>query len=96
MSYRENPDLCPVCGAEVSPDALACPGCGADHETGWHEDYNSFISTPDIPGDDFDYEEFVKDEFDTSPLPRGVKPIWWITAIIVIAAMIALYVGLVN
>ncbi|MFH2000109.1 MAG: zinc-ribbon domain-containing protein [Planctomycetota bacterium] len=30
--------VCPNCGAEVSPKALACPECGADDQTGWSED----------------------------------------------------------
>ena len=29
---------CPVCGEVVKADALACPACGADDDTGWSED----------------------------------------------------------
>ena len=29
---------CPVCGEVVDANALACPHCGADDETGWSED----------------------------------------------------------
>lgn len=29
---------CPICGEVVDADALACPHCGADDETGWSED----------------------------------------------------------
>lgn len=29
---------CPVCGEQVPGNALACPQCGADDETGWSED----------------------------------------------------------
>ena len=29
---------CPVCGEVVQADALACPHCGSDDETGWSED----------------------------------------------------------
>jgi uncharacterized membrane protein YvbJ len=29
---------CPVCGEAVQADALACPGCGSDDETGWSEE----------------------------------------------------------
>ena len=28
---------CPHCGADVPADALACPECGSDQETGWSE-----------------------------------------------------------
>lgn len=27
--------ICPNCGAEVPDNALACPECGSDEETGW-------------------------------------------------------------
>jgi uncharacterized membrane protein YvbJ len=29
---------CPVCGEEVQANALACPHCGSDDETGWSPD----------------------------------------------------------
>ena len=28
---------CPVCGEVVDANALACPHCGADDETGWSD-----------------------------------------------------------
>lgn len=37
-SNRDDWFTCPVCGQEVRGDALACPGCGSDDETGWSED----------------------------------------------------------
>jgi len=40
---------CPVCGEEVQADALACPGCGADDETGWSED--AAYDDVDLPTD---------------------------------------------
>lgn len=29
---------CPNCGDPVPADALSCPSCGADEETGWSDD----------------------------------------------------------
>ena len=29
---------CPNCGGEVSSNALACPHCGSDEQTGWSAD----------------------------------------------------------
>lgn len=29
---------CPNCGAVVPNDAVACPECGSDDETGWSDD----------------------------------------------------------
>ena len=67
-------------------NALACPECGADHNSGWRED----ASARDALGesdDDFDYEAFVQEEFGTAAKPRGIKAIWWITAIVLFAAL---------
>lgn len=91
MSQQDTPDVCPVCGEEVPEGATVCPECGADHETGWSDEYNPYITAPDIPDDEFDYEEFTRREFGTSPVPDGIKPMWWATAIVVIAALAALY-----
>ena len=50
MSTRLDEDwfTCPVCGEVVDADALACPGCGADEQTGWSEqaEYDGL----DLPG----------------------------------------------
>jgi hypothetical protein len=47
--------ICPHCGAEVPADALACPECGSDDETGWSENA--------AYGDLFPYD----DEIETTP-----------------------------
>ena len=44
----------------------------------------------DLPDEDFNYEEFVKQEFGSSRRP-AIKRLWWITAILLIAALIAIY-----
>lgn len=88
MSKRKAPETCPVCGEDVPRDALACPECGADHNSGWREDADSI----DVSDGDFDYDEFTEREFGTSPKPHGVNPIWWITAIALLVALVAFYV----
>ena len=82
----EPPSVCPNCGTDVPPKALACPECGADYDTGWKE-YAGFGS--DSPEDDFDYEDSFRREFGKSPIPSQVKPIWWITGIVLLAIFIA-------
>ncbi len=64
---------------------LACPECGADHNSGWREDAGS----PDVPDEEFDYEDFVKREFQGRE--RGLHPLWWITAVIILAALLVLF-----
>jgi hypothetical protein len=89
-SRPKTPKVCPVCGEDVPRRALACPECGADHNSGWKEDsYNE--DGLDLP-DDFSYDDFVKREFGGTPKPSGVKVFWWLTAIAVLAILIWLAV----
>ena len=83
------PKVCPVCGEDVPPAALACPECGADHGSGWQENAELYDAV-DLPDEDFNYEEFVKQEFGSSHKP-AIKRVWWITALILIAVLIAIY-----
>jgi hypothetical protein len=79
-----------VCGEDVPHGALACPECGADDRSGWRDDAGSYDGV-DLPDESFSYDEFVKQEFGSSPKPAGMKILWWITAIVVSAAFIAIY-----
>lgn len=77
------PEICPVCGEEVPPKALACPDCGADHNSGWREDAGVYDGT-DLPDGGFDYDEYVEREFGSSYKPAGIKPIWRIMAAVLV------------
>jgi len=83
------PEICPNCGAEVPSRARACPECGADEQTGWSD--KAQAERLGVPDDDFDYEEFVKEEFRTGNKvrPRGIRWIWWVTAVILLAMFLA-------
>lgn len=81
------PEECPNCGADVPPRARACPECGADEETGWSE--RARAQELGLPDDEFDYDEFVKNEFGDGQRgpkmrPHGVAPLWWIVAIVLV------------
>ena len=86
------PEICPNCGAEVPRHARACPACGADDGTGWSEE--AYTSSLGLPDESFDYDEFVKRELEpkkeSTPLPRGIKPGWWVVAIILVLALLGL------
>jgi len=84
------PDICPVCNEDVPPRALACPECGADHNSGWRDDANSYDGLG-AEEDEFDYEKFVRDEFGSSPKPTRISTMWWITAILILLALTVLY-----
>lgn len=84
-SRPSSPEVCPVCGEDVPPRALACPECGADHNSGWKEDATDGLGLPD---EDFDYEEFTRREFGTGRTSPAIHPVWWITAVVLLAAFV--------
>jgi zinc ribbon protein len=86
----EAPDFCPVCGEDVPQGSLACPACGADHNSGWRTDSDAHDAL-DLLDDDFDYDEFVRREFSPGAKPAGMGTFWWITAIILFVLSLALY-----
>lgn len=82
MQRQKAPAVCPVCGEDVPRGALACPECGADHNSGWREDGGSYDGV-DLP-EEFDYDEFTRREFGSSPKPAAISVFWWITAIVLV------------
>jgi uncharacterized membrane protein YvbJ len=81
------PPVCPNCGAEVPPNSKACPECGSDESTGWSEEARSGALDP--PEEKFDYDDFVKREFEKEPaVPRGIHWFWWLVAILILAAFV--------
>ena len=82
------PEICPICGAEVPPNAPACPECGADEQTGWSE--RARAQELGLPDDEFDYDEFVKEEFGPKEKlrPRGFNWFWWVIALILLALFV--------
>jgi len=84
-----SPEICPVCGEDVPPGSLACPDCGADHNSGWREGAGD-LDGLDLPDEEFNYGEFVRQEFGSGPKRSGLKPIWWITAVALLTAFIVI------
>ena len=84
------PEICPNCGAEVPGNAKACPECGSDEQTGWSEEAHA--DGLGLPDEEFDYGDFVKREFGTkNPVPRGIHWLWWVMAVLVVAALLFLW-----
>jgi predicted nucleic acid-binding Zn ribbon protein len=85
------PPTCPVCGEDVPANARACPGCGADHSTGWKPGATAQADLG-LPDEEFDYDDFVQREFAPEQRrARGIKKHWWITAVILLAAFVFFY-----
>ena len=84
----KTPEICPNCGAEVPAKARACPECGADEDTGWSERAQS--QRLGLPEEEFDYDEFVKEEFgsENKIRPRGISWFWWAVALVLLAALL--------
>jgi hypothetical protein len=69
----------------LPPNAVACPECGSDDQTGWSEGAQS--DGLDLPEESFDYEDFVKREFEsTRRVPQGIHWFWWLVALALVAA----------
>ncbi len=84
------PDVCPVCDEDVPSGALACAECGADHRSGWREDAAAYDGV-DLP-DEFDYEEFSRNQFGGAAKPSGIRTVWWLTAIALIGLAVLYFI----
>lgn len=78
------PETCPNCGADVPHRAKACPECGADEQTGWSDVAHS--ENLGIPDDSFDYDDFVKREFEGEKPARERRMAFWKLVAAVLAA----------
>ena len=76
------PEVCPNCGAEIPPEARACPECGSDEQTGWSD--QASVDGLNLPDENFDYDNFIKHEFGPKRLkPRGIRGFWWVVALLI-------------
>jgi len=85
------PEICPHCGAEVPRNARACPECGSDEKTGWSD--NAQSQRLGLPDEEFDYDEFVKEEFGLETKrreirPRGIRWHWWVVAVLLLIVFV--------
>jgi zinc-ribbon domain len=82
------PEVCPNCGAEVPRKAKACPECGACEETGWSE--AAATSGLGLPDDEFNYDEYVQQEFGGGRhKPHGGHFwFWWIIGLLLLTILL--------
>ena len=68
-------------------NARACPGCGSDSATGWSEEARA--DGLDLPDEEFNYDDFVKNEFGLKgALPHGVPWFWWLVGVGLVLAFL--------
>lgn len=89
MKSHRKSFLCPVCGDEVSPNAKACPECGACEKSGW-SDRSLHEDGLDLPDEDFDYAGFVAEEFAGGPKRSLPQWFWTVVAAVLLLAFAAL------
>jgi hypothetical protein len=83
------PEICPNCGADVPPNAKACPECGSCEETGWSE--SAATDGLGLPDEEFDYDDFVAREFgEGKPKQRSGFRLWLIVGVLLLAAFLIL------
>ena len=55
--------------------------------TGWSE--TAHANNLGLPDENFDHDEFVKEEFGPEPAkPRGIRWLWWVIVLLVVAGML--------
>ena len=70
---------CSHCGAEIEADAKFCRFCGSSDTDGWAEEGEWSDDS-----DDFDYEEFVENNFGGSNSNTQIAPGWRAVALILL------------
>ena len=81
-------DVCPNCGADLPRNAKACRECGSDEKTGWSAE--THVGGLDLPDDNFDYDQFVENEFGGKARikPKGLHWVWWAAAILLLLMLL--------
>ena len=86
------PFVCPVCNEQLSPNAKACPNCGACHRSGWSQD--TAYDGLGIDDDGFDYNKFIVGEFGGKPRVKSRREIMiWVISAILLAAFVCMIVS---
>ena len=81
-AMRKPPPVCPVCHASVPPDAVACPECGACHDSGWKENADVYDGLDFL--DEAHEDDAGKVSWGKEP---GLHPFWRIVVLIAVLAL---------
>ncbi|MGC4074973.1 MAG: zinc ribbon domain-containing protein [Nibricoccus sp.] len=83
------PSECPVCGADVPPNARACPECGADERSGWNDEDTRYDGL-DLPDSAFEDKTLSAPDKRRASTPQinGIALHWWLLALLLLAILI--------
>lgn len=74
---------CAHCGAEIQSDATFCRHCGSSDSDGWSDEADvSSFSTAD--NDEYDYDEFIANEFGDGSRHTTTPVLWRFVAVILL------------
>ena len=102
MTVKVDFYICPQCGAEVRVGSKGCQKCASQRATKkWHAppppkswEQDEVCDGLDLPDDEFDYEKFLEEEFGGPKRRSGREWLWWVVAVVLILAVVALsFVG---
>jgi hypothetical protein len=82
---------CPHCGEEIRADAKFCQHCGSSDADGWRDEYGDDAGDDagdDVGDDDFDYEEFVEENFAGRATNTRTRPLWRLVAVVLLLAFL--------
>lgn len=82
---------CPHCGGRVKSTATACPHCGSDDQTGWSDRDGDASESYE---DDFDYDEYIAEEFPEHLEGSRAPDNYW-TRVIIIVLLAATVLGMI-
>ena len=77
--------FCPNCGSELSDSSNACPECGSCEETGWSDRARYDAMGVDYDPEEFDYDQFVENEFGNAEKSRNSRQILWALVALILA-----------
>ncbi len=85
--------ICPECGAEVRVGSKGCLRCASDRATK-HWEQDEIHDGLDLPDEEFDYDEFLDSEFHDREKKTSKQRFWWVVAVVLLVAWLALVFGL--
>ena len=86
---KNHSPCCQLCGAELPANARSCKRCGSSDDDGW-SDHAHEGDLDDNLDDDFDYDEFIENEFPEGQRSTSLHPLWKGVVFVLLALFVIL------